>query len=69
MDARVADELERVRPARLVYVSCDPATFARDVNRMVKKGYEMKICQPLDMFPQTMHVEVVALLEKEYPSV
>ena len=52
-------------PQRVVYVSCDPATLARDLKQFVAKGYAPKIIQPVDLFPRTAHVETVVLLEKE----
>jgi 23S rRNA (uracil1939-C5)-methyltransferase len=61
LDARVATELERVRPERLVYISCDPATLARDLQRLPSFG--LKLVQAFDLFPQTTHVETVAMLE------
>jgi 23S rRNA (uracil1939-C5)-methyltransferase len=61
MDARVADELERLRPQRLVYISCDPATLARDLQRL--PSFELKLVQAFDLFPQTTHVETVVVLE------
>ena len=51
-----------MNPKRIVYVSCNPATFARDAKILKSEGYEIKEIQPVDMFPQTMHVETVALL-------
>jgi len=51
-------------PRKLVYVACDPVTQARDVAFFVQEGYELKTIQPLDMFPQTKHIEAVALLER-----
>jgi 23S rRNA (uracil1939-C5)-methyltransferase len=61
MDERVGVELERVRPIRLVYISCDPATLARDLQRL--KHFRLGMVQAFDLFPQTTHVETVAVLE------
>jgi 23S rRNA (uracil1939-C5)-methyltransferase len=61
MDQRVTAELERVKPARLVYISCDPATLARDLKRL--GHFRLVRVQAFDLFPQTAHVETVALLE------
>jgi 23S rRNA (uracil1939-C5)-methyltransferase len=61
MDARVSAELERLLPRRLVYISCDPATLARDLQRL--PGFDLKLVQAFDLFPQTTHVETVAVLE------
>ncbi len=49
---------------RLVYVSCDPATFARDVKELARFGYKLLKAQPVDLFPQTSHVELVGLLDR-----
>lgn len=53
-----------MEPKRIVYVSCGPSTFARDAKILAQMGYHLKKVQPVDMFPQTMHVELVALLER-----
>lgn len=49
---------------RIAYVSCDPMTLARDLATLVKNGYEIICTQPIDMFPQTFHLESVTLLKK-----
>ena len=51
------------KPQRVVLVSCDPATLARDVKALGRQGYELRRVVPVDLFPQTAHVEAVALLE------
>ena len=54
----------KIAPKRLVYVSCDPATLARDVKILCAEGYELKSVQPVDMFPHTDHIETIVLLQK-----
>ncbi|MCI5493384.1 MAG: 23S rRNA (uracil(1939)-C(5))-methyltransferase RlmD [Lachnospiraceae bacterium] len=58
------DSVAKLSPDRVVYVSCDPTTLARDLKYFKKKGYDPKKCQPVDMFPYTEHCEVVCLLTK-----
>jgi 23S rRNA (uracil1939-C5)-methyltransferase len=62
MHPDVVEAILRMKPKRVVYVSCNPATQARDISLM-KEIYEVKEIQPVDMFPHTHHVENVALLE------
>ena len=58
------DAIFKIAPERLVYVSCDPATLARDVKIITGNGYQLEKVQPCDMFPQTVHVETIALLTR-----
>lgn len=63
MHEKVVQQLLAALPQKIVYVSCNPATQARDV-AMLQEKYEVKAIQPVDMFPHTQHVENVILLEK-----
>ena len=63
-DKAVLDAVTASGAERIVYVSCDPATLARDVSILTQSGYSLQSAQPVDMFPQTAHVETVVLLSK-----
>lgn len=63
-DPAVLDALIQVAPERIVYISCDPATLARDVKILCGQGYRFEEAQPVDMFPQTSHVETVVLITR-----
>jgi 23S rRNA (uracil1939-C5)-methyltransferase len=56
--------LTRPSVRRVVYVSCDPATFARDAGYLSRSGFSLAMVQPVDLFPQTSHVELVGLLDR-----
>jgi 23S rRNA (uracil1939-C5)-methyltransferase len=60
----VLEALAAIRPGRLVYVSCNPSTLARDLRVLVDKGYRVQEIQPIDMFPHTFHVECVTLMSR-----
>jgi len=64
---KVLQTLAKVGVDRIVYVSCNPSTLARDLKLLREHGYETKEVQPIDMFPHTFHVECVALVEKIPP--
>ena len=61
----VIDSLIRIAPTKIVYVSCNPATLARDVKPLTAAGYKLESARPFDMFPQTGHVETVVLMSRE----
>ncbi|MGB5358388.1 MAG: 23S rRNA (uracil-5-)-methyltransferase RumA, partial [Eudoraea sp.] len=63
MHKDVVGQILEIAPDKIVYVSCNSATQARDLELM-KEAYQIKEIQPVDMFPQTHHVENVVLLEK-----
>ena len=63
-DEALLDTIARMAPARVVYVSCDPATLARDLKYLCGRGYQVDKVQPVDMFGHTVHVETVCLLSK-----
>ena len=52
------------KPAKIIYVSCNPTTLARDLKVLVEHGYEVNKVQPVDMFPDSYHVETVVLMSR-----
>jgi len=63
-DAALLEAIIRAKPSRIVYVSCDSATLARDIQILEVGGYKLEMIQPVDLFPQTSHVETVALMSR-----
>ena len=57
------DTIVKMAPEKVVYVSCDPATLARDLKILCGNGYELKRVRAVDQFPMSVHVETVALLD------
>jgi len=64
-DQALIDSVLKVAPKRIVYVSCDPATMARDIKILSEGGYTLEVAQPVDMFPHTANIETVALLSQQ----
>lgn len=60
----VVQQLARIKPARITYISCEPPTLARDLVELLKAGYEISAIHLFDLFPQTFHMEAVVLLRR-----
>ena len=65
-DERFLSSVVRLAPKKVVYVSCNPQTLARDLKYLVKQGYEVRKIQPVDMFPFCDHCETVCFLTRKY---
>jgi 23S rRNA (uracil1939-C5)-methyltransferase len=65
LDACFIESATSVGARAIIYISCNPATFVRDVNQFRKFGYVLEKLQPVDLFPQTHHVECVGLIVKK----
>ena len=63
-DIPFLSSLVKLNPEKVVYVSCNPETLARDLMYLSKNGYKVRKIQPIDMFPHTDHVECVVLLKR-----
>ncbi|MBO2527067.1 MAG: 23S rRNA (uracil(1939)-C(5))-methyltransferase RlmD [Clostridiales bacterium] len=68
LSADVIDAIEKMSPDRVVYVSCDPATLARDVKLLCTKNYRLIHAEAVDLFPRCAHVETVVLLSQQRPN-
>ena len=66
-DEALLDTIVKMQPQRVVYVSCDSATLARDLKYMKERGYEVEKGEAVDMFPMTVHVETVVMLSHKKP--
>jgi 23S rRNA (uracil1939-C5)-methyltransferase len=64
VDPAVLKTVMQFKPKRIVYVSCDPATLARDAKYLSTGGYLLRKSVPVDLFPQTAHIESVSLFER-----
>ena len=64
-DARLLETILQIAPEKVVYVSCNPATLARDLAVLAAGGYHIREVQPVDQFPHTNHIENVCLLTRE----
>jgi 23S rRNA (uracil1939-C5)-methyltransferase len=67
LSKKVVRRIIEVAPRRIVYVSCNPTTLAPNAAQLAEAGYVLRRVRPVDMFPQTPHIEVVALLEANVP--
>ena len=63
-ETKVLETIVAINPERIIYVSCNPSTLARDLNYLVDKGFLVNEVQPVDMFPHTSHVECILRLER-----
>jgi 23S rRNA (uracil1939-C5)-methyltransferase len=66
-DEVLLDTILKMNPKRIVYVSCDSATLARDLKYLTANGYEVQKVQPVDQFGHSVHVETVVLLSQQKP--
>jgi 23S rRNA (uracil1939-C5)-methyltransferase len=64
LSQKVVRRIIEAAPGRIVYVSCNPTTLAPNAAQLVEAGYALRRVRPVDMFPQTPHIECVALLER-----
>ncbi len=63
-DETLLETIVKMQPEKVVYVSCDSATLARDLKYLCANGYEIRMCRGVDQFPQSVHVETCVFLSK-----
>lgn len=64
LEKAALDALMALQPPMIIYVSCDPSTLARDLKRMLERGYQLQQVTPFDLFPQTYHIESISVLTR-----
>ena len=64
MERKIIEQVSKTSIERIIYVSCNPATFARDLNIFIENSYELTKLSAVDMFPNTHHIEIVSVIEK-----
>ena len=64
LDPYAMEGLIKAAPGQIIYISCDPATLARDLQKLIAAGYTLESVTPFDLFPQTFHIESISVLKK-----
>lgn len=62
LDNKTIESLLELRAQEIIYISCNPTTQANDIQLLMQKGYQLILLQPVDQFPHTVHIEIIALL-------
>ncbi|SCG83822.1 putative RNA methyltransferase [Proteiniborus sp. DW1] len=63
-EPKVIETITKMKPEKVIYISCNPSTLARDLKMLSENGFKVLECQPVDMFPHTVHVECVVLMSR-----
>ncbi len=64
LEPKAMEEILHLNPAQILYISCNPLTQAENISTLTAHGYRLRCLQPVDQFPQTPHVENIAILER-----
>jgi 23S rRNA (uracil1939-C5)-methyltransferase len=64
LDKGVLQRLVQMEPERIIYISCDQTSLARDMRKLISQGYQILDITPFDLFPQTFHLESISILQK-----